>query len=202
MELVLTTEDRKRIGEGVRKKYAQVAASPEGLFRFLTGRAGLEALGYDPEIIQSLPKQAQASFCGVGNPFSLGPIHQGEEVLDIGCGAGVDTLVAAILAGPQGRAVGIDPTAEMLATAGKNAERSGLENVTFLLASAEDLPFADGSFKVVISNGAFNLVCDKARALAETFRVLAPGGRVMIADQILTGLAEEDRETRVKSWFK
>ena len=101
METELTSQDRKRIEESIRGKYANVAVSPEGLFKYPTGLAGLKALDYDPEIIQDLPEALSASYCGVGNPFSLGAILEGEAVLDIGCGAGVDvdTIVAAMMAG-------------------------------------------------------------------------------------------------------
>jgi arsenite methyltransferase len=99
METKLTIEDRKRIKEAIHQKYAKVSSNPEGHSRYPTGRAGLEALNYDPEIIKALPEAAVASYCGVGNPFTLGPVHEGELVLDIGCGCGVDTLIAAIMVG-------------------------------------------------------------------------------------------------------
>ncbi len=97
-----TAQDRKKIEEGIRGKFAKVAVNPEGLFRYPTGRAGLEGLKYDPGILKALPESALESFCGVGNPFSLGEIHDRECVLDIGCGGGVDTMVAAIMVGPGG----------------------------------------------------------------------------------------------------
>lgn len=103
-----TVEEKERITEGIRQKYAKVAASPEGNFRYPVGRAGLEGQRYDPEIIKSLPDDVADSFCGVGNPFLLGEIHEGDHVLDIGCGAGVDTLIAAMMTGSAGKAVGID----------------------------------------------------------------------------------------------
>jgi len=133
MEIKLTKEDRKRIEESIRQKYIKVAITPEGLFKYKTGREGLDFLNYDTEIIQSLPDGAVASFCG--------PIHEGEEVLDIGCGTGVDTLIAAIKVGSMGRAVGIDMIHEMINKAKKNLCEMPLKNVTFQQSSAEDLPF-------------------------------------------------------------
>lgn len=198
----LTTEDRNRIKEGIRRKYAEVSVSPEGLFRYPTGRVGLEALGYASEIIRSLTKAAVSSYCGVGNPFILGQIKEGDEVLDIGCGGGVDTLAAAIIVGSTGNVVGIDMVSEMLARAKENLRETLFHNVTLLEASAEDLPFRRNSFHVVISNGVFNLIVDKARALAEVFRALKPNGRLMIADQILTGDLPDDTKSRVESWFR
>ena len=202
MEIKLTIKDRKRIKESIHQKYAKVSDSPEGLFRYPTGRAGLEALNYDPEIIQALPEAAVASYCGVGNPFTLGPLHEGESVLDIGCGCGVDTLISAIMVGPKGKAVGIDLVPEMLVRARENLWKMSFNNVTFQETSSEDLPFPDESFDVVLSNGVFNLIPDKARALAEVFRVLKPRGRLMMADQILTGALPDDPKARVDSWFK
>ena len=202
METKLTIEDRKRIKESIHKKYAKVSDSPEGLFRYPTGRAGLEALNYDPAIIQAVPEAAIASYCGVGNPFTLGPVHEGESVLDIGCGCGVDTLIAAIMVGPKGKAVGIDLVPEMLVRARENLRKMSFKNVTFQEISSEDLPFPDESFDVVLSNGVFNLIPDKAKALAEVLRVLKPRGRLMMADQILTGALPDDPKARVDSWCK
>ncbi len=202
METKLTIEDRKRIKESIHQKYAKVSDSPDGLFRYPTGRAGLEALNYDPEIIQALPEATIASYCGVGNPFTLGPVHEGESVLDIGCGCGVDTLIAAIMVGPKGKAVGIDLVPEMLVRARENLRKMSFNNVTFQETSSEDLPFPDESFDVVLSNGVFNLIPDKAKALAEILRVLKPRGRLMMADQILTGTLPDDPKARVDSWFK
>jgi SAM-dependent methyltransferase len=198
----LTTEDKSRIEESIRGKYAQVASSPSGLFKYPTGRKGLELLGYDQELVQALPEKAVLSFCGVGNPFSLGPIHEGEVVLDIGCGTGLDSLVAAMMVGPEGRVVGIDMVPEMLERANQNLKETNLKNVFFRLSSAENLPFPDSSYDVIISNGVFNLIPDKIKAVSEIFRVLKPEGRLMMADQVLTGKLPEDPEERIKSWFR
>lgn len=200
MENVFTAKDRKRIKEGIAAKYRKVAISPEGSFQYPTGRGGLDGLGYDPEILKTLPDEVLASYCGVGNPFSLGPVRKGEVVLDIGCGAGVDTIVAATMAGPQGRVVGIDLTLEMLERAKENLSKTTLERVSFQEGSAEDLPFPEASFHVVISNGVFNLVPDKPRALNEVFRVLKPNGRFMLADQVLATAQSADTRAMVENW--
>lgn len=202
MEIELTRQDRQRIKEGIRGKYLKVAVSPEGLFRYLTGRAGLEALDYPPDMIRNLPEPVAASYCGVGNPFSLGPIREGEAVLDIGCGAGVDSIIAARLVGPAGTVTGIDLVPEMLARARENARLVGIDNVTFQESSAEHLPFSDNSFEVVISNGVFNLVVDKVKAQEEVFRVLKPGGRFMLADQVLAGELPKETRARVENWAR
>ena len=202
MEIKLTADDRRRIEESIHQKYAKVASNPEGHFRYPTGRAALEALAYDPETIQTLAENVVSSYCGVGNPFTLGSIHQGEVVLDIGCGTGVDTLIAATLVGDKGKVVGIDMYPEMLQRAEKNLRETRFNNITFHQASAEDLPFPDDSFDVVISNGVFNLIPDKFKALKEVFRVLRPKGRLMMADQVLSGELPEDSKARVESWFR
>jgi arsenite methyltransferase len=202
MENELTPQDKQRIEESLRRKYAKVAVSPQGLFRYPTGRASLEALHYPPEIIKALPEPLAASYCGVGNPFTLGPVHPGEAILDIGCGAGVDSIIAAKMVGPEGKVTGIDLVPEMLAKARENARITGIGNVTFLEASAEQLPFPDNSFDLVISNGVFNLVVDKVKALEEVYRILKPGGRFMLADQVLVGELPKDTQARVENWAR
>jgi SAM-dependent methyltransferase len=202
VENELTRQDRQRIEESIRQKYLKAAASPEGLFRYPTGRAGLEALDYAPDMVRDLPEAVAASYCGVGNPFILGPIHEGEAILDIGCGAGVDSIIAAGLVGPSGSVTGIDLVPEMLARASENARLAGLDNVTFQESSAEQLPFPDNSFDMVISNGVFNLVVDKVKALSEVFRVLKPGGRFLLADQVLAGELPKETKTRMENWAR
>jgi len=202
VENELTRQDRQRIEESIRQKYLKAAASPEGLFRYPTGRAGLEALDYAPDMVRDLPEAVAASYCGVGNPFILGPIREGEAILDIGCGAGVDSIIAAGLVGPSGSVTGIDVVPEMLARASENARLAGLANVAFRESSAEQLPFPDNSFDLVISNGVFNLVVDKVQALGEVFRVLKPAGRFMLADQVLAGELPKETKTRVENWAR
>src|SRR5208337_408280 len=147
-----TVEERARIKLGIQQKYAKVAVSTDGSFRYPTGRAGIEGQKYDPEIVRTLPEDVLASYCGVGNPFILGSIHEGDTILDVGCGAGVDTLIAATMAGLKGKAVGIDLVADMVERAKQNLGKTSLQNVEFQKSSAESLSFPDESFDVVTSN--------------------------------------------------
>jgi arsenite methyltransferase len=204
MKSNLSEIDLRTIQAGIRRKYAEVAAkdSASGCFRYPTGKDGLLQLGYPEEILREIPDGILASFCGVGNPFSLGSISPGETVLDIGCGAGVDSLVAAHLVGPAGRVVGVDVTEEMIIRAQANLELTGLANVRFDVASAEVLPCRDGEFDVIISNGVFNLTVDKERALREVRRVLKPGGRLMLADMVLVQELPKDKTAKVENWFR
>jgi arsenite methyltransferase len=198
----LSEEDLRRIKEGIRIRYSKVALTPEGTFRYPTGRAGLEGLRYDPQVIDTLLQEVLSSYCGVGNPFMLGPIHKGEAVLDVGCGGGVDTLTAAMMVGSGGKAIGIDLIPEMVERAKENLEKTTLKNVSFRESSPEEMPLPDGSFDVVISNGVFNLVPDKPKALSEVYRVLKPSGRLMMADQILTSEFPGDKNARIEKWSK
>ncbi len=198
----ITQDDLKKIEAGIRDKYMMVAKNPEGLFAYPTGRAGMEAQKYDPKLVSALPEAVVSSYCGVGNPFSLGTINKGDVILDIGCGAGVDTILAAMLAGPTGRAVGMDIVPEMLQRARSNLGMTDVKNVTFTKTSGEDLPFEDGEFDVVISNGVINLIPDKAALLKEVMRVLKPGGRLMLADQVATGSVQKDIKARLANWFQ
>ena len=200
MKIQFTTKDKKWIQKTIWKTYSKAAKNPDGLFRYPTGFEGLKTLKYDSELLQALPVEVAASYCGVGNPFTLGPIRKGDKVLDVGCGAGVDTLFSAMMTGSSGKAVGIDLTPAMLERAKKNLSKTDLKNVVFKEGSVESLSFPEEDFDVVTSNGALNLVPDKARAFGEIYRVLKTGGRLMVADEILIGKLPQEKDKIIKSW--
>ncbi len=202
MESQITIADLKKIEARIREKYIQVAKSPGGQFKYPTGKKGLETLNYEKALIDQLADEVASSYCGVGNPFSLGLLNPGEQVLDLGCGAGVDTILAAMMVGPAGSAVGVDIVPEMIARAETNLRELGIENASFQNTSGESLSFDDNSFNVVISNGAINLIPDKEKALSEIKRVLKPAGRLMVADQIAAGGVQKDLKARLSNWFK
>ncbi|MEO5577286.1 MAG: methyltransferase domain-containing protein, partial [Gaiellaceae bacterium] len=153
----------------IKKTYAQVSTEQETEFIFPTGRAWALDLGYPKAPLDRVPETSAGSFAGVANPFSLGPLQPGEQVLDLGSGAGTDALVAAQMIGPTGRVVGIDMTPEMIATARASAQTMGATNVEFLEGEAEQLPFPDESFDVVTSNGVIDLIPDKDAVFAELY---------------------------------
>jgi SAM-dependent methyltransferase len=202
MDPKITIDDMKKIETGIREKYIIVAKHPEGQFNYPTGIKGLEALHYDKTLIDELPAVVASFYCGVGNVFSLGKINQGDRILDIGCGAGIDTILAATIVGPNGSVIGVDIVPEMIARAKKNLHLMGLDNVTFQKVSGENLPFSDNTFDVVISNGVINLIPDKKAVMSEILRVLKPAGRLMMADQITTGNLQKDLKARLANWFQ
>jgi arsenite methyltransferase len=183
----------------IKKTYASVSAEPEKDFLFPTGRPWAEDLGY-PDELANVPETAVQSFAGVANPFSLGRLEPGARVLDVGSGAGTDSLVAAQMVGAEGNVTGIDMTPEMLETARAAAEEMGAKNVEFVESEAERLPFADGSFDVVISNGVIDLVPDKDAVFSELFRVLAPAGRIQIADVTIQKPVSEEGRRNIDLW--
>ncbi|MBA2359349.1 MAG: methyltransferase domain-containing protein [Actinobacteria bacterium] len=183
----------------IRKTYASVSKEPEKDFMFPTGRAWADDLGY-PEELAAVPDTAVESFAGVANPFSLGRLSPGERVLDVGSGAGTDSLVAAQMVGPSGRVKGIDVTPEMLARARRAAGEMGAENVEFIEAEAEHLPFADASFDVVISNGVIDLILDKDAVFSELYRVLEPGGRIQVADVTIQQPVSDEGRRNIDLW--
>jgi SAM-dependent methyltransferase len=183
----------------IKKTYAAVSDEPEKDFIFPTGRGWAEDLRYPPELA-NVPEHAVESFAGVANPFSLGRLEPGERVLDLGSGAGTDSLVAAQMVGEGGHVTGIDMTAAMLAKARTAAAQMGMSNVEFVEGEAESLPFRDESFDVVISNGVIDLIPDKDAVFSELNRVLVPGGRMQIADVTIQNPVSAEGRRNIDLW--
>jgi arsenite methyltransferase len=194
------TVDAEALRAEVQRKYREVATDPTGEHHFHTGRPLARRLGYPSEVVDALPEAAIESFAGVANPFSLRPLRPGERVVDVGSGAGFDTVVAASQVGPEGHVVGVDMTPEMLAKARDNVSALGLGNVALREGVAEALPVETGWADVVISNGVFNLCADKRAVFDEARRVLAPGGRLQFGDIANGAAVPEEALADIDLW--
>jgi SAM-dependent methyltransferase len=185
----------------IRSMYSRVAAAPGGEFHFHRGPDyAASRLGYDAAELAALPAEVTASFAGIGNPHAIAPIPAGAVVVDIGCGAGTDLLIAARRIGESGRAIGVDMTAPMRDRARAGAAACGLANVDIRAGDATRLPVDDRRVDVVISNGVLNLVPEKEKAAAEIARVLKPGGRAQIADIIMSEVLPDAALRDIDLW--
>ena len=192
--------DLDTLREAIQEEYEVVACEPDKGFHFHTGRPHALRMGYREAWLDGVPEGSVASFAGTGNPFAMGVLASGEKVVDVACGAGIDSLIAASMVGDEGRVVGIDMTRSMLAKAKDGAASAGLENVEFHHGYGEDLPVDDGWADVVISNGSVNLMPDKAGAFGEMHRVLKPEGRLQIADILVQRAVPENAKERIELW--
>jgi arsenite methyltransferase len=181
-------------------RFRRLATAPDQERKFPVGPESAKKLGYEPAEVDVLPSAVTLSFCGVGNPFSLGEPEPGQTVVDLGCGAGFDTLLAARRVGTGGKVIGLDMTPEMVGKACRNASLLGVTNVVFLLGEIETLPLPDASVDLVISNGVLNLCPDKSRVLDEIFRVLKSGGRLQMADILLEPKVTPEEAAVKGSW--
>ena len=179
------TNDTDNIRQAVVERFASLAASPEDEDTFPVGPDSAKQLRYDAARIDSLPASVTESFCGVGNPLSLGRVTPGDTVIDLGSGAGMDSLIAAARVGPTGKVIGVDMTPAMIHKARQNADVLRISNVEFRLGTLEELPIDDNSIDVAITNGVLNLCPGKPAVLQDVHRVLRPGGRLQMADILL-----------------
>lgn len=189
-----------QLRQAIQDEYAAVAQSPQQGFHFHTGRHLAHLLGYEEAWLDGIPDGSLESFAGTGNPFSLGAPQLGQRVVDVGSGAGFDSLIAAHMVGLQGQVIGIDMTAAMLEKAHQAAAASGLTNVEFLEGYAEALPVPEAWADVVISNGVLNLMPDKVAALMEMARVLKPGGRLQIGDILVQKPVPTSAKRQIDLW--
>jgi arsenite methyltransferase len=192
--------DIRELREAIRQEYTEVAHDPRKGFHFHTGRRLVAILAYQEAWLSGIPEASIESFAGTGNPFSIAPMNAGERVVDVGCGAGIDTLIAAKMVGPLGRVIGVDMTAAMLEKARGAVEAGGFENVEIREGFMEMLPVEDRWSDVVISNGVLNLTPNKDAALAEMYRVLRPGGRLQIADIFVQRPVPESVKRKIDLW--
>jgi SAM-dependent methyltransferase len=192
--------DRAELRRSIAEKYAEVATNPEAGFHFHTGRPLAVRLGYLDKIIDGLPAAVVESFAGTGNPFLFGELRPGERVVDVGCGAGLDTLIAAQQVEARGRVVAVDMTAEMRAKTQQGALELGLTNIDVREGFAESLPVDDDWADVVISNGVVNLCPDKRAVFREMFRVLKPGGRIQIGDILVHKEVPQSAKDDIALW--
>jgi SAM-dependent methyltransferase len=191
----------KKLQTAVVDMYTRVAREPDGEYHFHRGPGyAAQLLGYDARELAELPERSTRSFAGVGNPHAIGPLQPGETVLDIGSGAGTDLLLAARHTGPTGRAIGVDVTDEMIEACRTAAREAGLDNVEARKGDLHDLPVADASVDVVISNGVLNLAYDKRQAFGEVFRVLRPGGRFQLADIVVQDQLSDSIRNDYELW--
>jgi SAM-dependent methyltransferase len=192
--------DLGRLRLAIEEEYAAVARDPGRGYHFHTGRPLASMLGYRDDWLEGVPEGAIASFAGTGNPFRLGQLEPGERVVDVGSGAGMDSLIAAKMVGPDGRVIGVDMTRAMLDVARTSASEAGLGNVEFREGLAESLPVPDSWADVVISNGVLNLLPDKLAALQEIARVLKPAGRLQVGDILVQKAVPEAAKQQIDLW--
>jgi arsenite methyltransferase len=192
--------DLGALRQALQAEYAEVAQHPTKGFHFHTGHPLARMLGYDDAWLEGVPEGAIESFAGTGNPFSLGVLRSGEHVVDVGCGAGIDSLIAARMVRPEGQVIGVDMTPAMLQKARRNAMEAGLGNVTFREGYGEALPVYSDWADMVISNGVLNLFPDKLAGLQEMARVLKPGGRLQIGDILVQKAVPESAKRKIDLW--
>jgi SAM-dependent methyltransferase len=196
----IQTLDVESLRTAIQEEYELVAREPKRGFHFHTGRPLARLLGYPDEWLAGISEASIESFAGTGNPFSLGELKPGDRIVDVGSGAGIDSLIAARMVAPNGKVIGIDMTPAMLEKASRAARESGIVNVEFRQGYAEALPMEESWADVIISNGVLNLMPDKQAALEEMARVLKPGGRLQIGDILVQKEVPEDARQKIDLW--
>ena len=192
--------EREDLRQAIQDQYSAVATDPSQGFHFHTGRPLAAMLGYEEQWYAGIPDVAVESFTGTGNPFLGGALSAGEWVVDVGSGAGFDSMIAARMVGPEGRVIGVDMTPAMLSKAQSSASALDLSHLTFSEGYAETLPLDDAWADMVISNGVLNLTPDKGATLREWGRVLKPGGRLQVGDILVERAVPESAKEDIALW--
>ncbi len=193
--------DTLKLRREIQSIYARVATDPSAAFHFHRGPTyAADLLGYDAQALAAIPAGSTESFAGVANPHRIAPLRSGATVVDIGCGAGMDLLLAATAVGPAGRAIGVDMTEAMAVRARAGAHALGFDHVEVRLGDASALPVESGTVDSVMSNGVLNLTPDKHVAFGEVFRVLKPGGEFLYGDIVLDVELDEATRSDIDLW--
>lgn len=190
------------IKEAVKEKYSRVAKDPCAAFNFPVGKEFALKVGYPEDILNKLPQSMHDSFTGANNPQPFIELKQGEVVLDLGCGAGLDLYFYAKAVGADGKAYGLDISEDMVNKARRNMETAGIKNAEIKCGHSDNLPFGDNFFDVVASNGIYNLSPDKKKVMREVFRVLKPGGRTVFCEIALKEALPENIRKDINDWFR
>ena len=198
----LTQMSKSEIEDAVRLKYGEVASNPDGAFNFPVGKVFALEVGYPEEVLNTLPQSMVDSFSGANNPQPFVELKEGEVVLDLGCGAGLDLYFYARAVGPKGKVYGLDISEDMVIKARDNMERIGIKNVEIIRGLSDDIPLDDNSINIVASNGIYNLSPDKDAATREVLRVLKPGGRTAFFEIVLKEPLPEHIRKDIDDWFR
>jgi arsenite methyltransferase len=195
----MNNQDQVRIR--VKQAYTQIAEHPDAAPLFPTGRALAEGVGYPPDLLDTLPSASVEAFCGLSNVSLFAKLPEGASILEVGCGAGLDTLIAARRTGGKGKVVAVDFSMAMLARARYSAQEAGIDNVEFICSDAEKLPVPEGSMDVAIVNGIFNLNPRRDQIFSELARVVKPGGAIYAAEIVLAGPLPKGERESADSWL-
>ncbi len=200
MSTTISNFDALSLRQAISREYTELADNPDKKFHFLSGWPLIQFLGYTESEIADIPESAYESFAGVGNPFKMGWPKPGQTVVDIGCGAGMDILLAAKKVQSDGMAIGIDMTSAMVKKATSNAQKMNAFNTRFYNTDATSMPLSNHFADMVISNGVINLIPEKKEVFNEIFRILKPGGKLQIADVLLSKEVPVKSRDRVHLW--